>query len=402
MPFHPDEATQIFMSQDVELIINHTSDLFFQEIPQDPLEQNYRLLDAPLTKYFIGIFRNIFNQDVLQSDWDWSKSWSENLNAIPSDGLLLYSRLSAAIFFPFSIILFMLIMKDIFGLDLILLIISTILFSLNSLMLLHTRRAMVESGMIFFLLLSLYALSKIPKKWFFLVSIPIAFAINTKQTMFFLIPLSLLLIIFYYRKQWKILGLQLGLFSIILVSIFYVLNPIIWKDPVKVVIQMLERRSELSLKQAEAIGSVTPEFLTTTPSDKLTAFIAQIFILEPIPQEISNYQDEINPSISYYFNNPLHIGLLRNLLGGTIYFLLFIFGFYHSFFFLDSKHKLIFVSGFVLFSLEILFLLEIPFQRYYLPAIPFIIIFAMIGLKQITMKLKSSHLFNSFRKLNVS
>ena len=401
VPFHPDEATQIYMSQDVELIINHTSDLFFQEDPQYPLEQNYRLLDAPLTKYFIGIFRNIFKQDSLNSDWDWTKSWSDNLNAIPSNALLFSSRLSAAIFFPFSTLLFVLILKDIFDCDLFLIFLSTLLFSFNSLLLLHTRRAMAESEMIFFLLLSLFTISKIPKKWFFLVSIPIGFAINTKQTLLFLIPLALLMIIYYFIKHWKSLVLQLGLFSFIVVSIFYVLNPIIWKEPVKVVIQMLKSRNELSQNQTTAIGSVTPEFLTNSPSEKMTAFIAQIFVLEPTPQDISNYQDEINPSVSNYFKIPLHKGLLRNLLVGTIYFLLVIFGIYKSFNFLDCKHKLIFISGFALFCLEILFLLAIPFQRYYLPAIPFTIIFAMIGLNQIMMKFRISQLFNSFRKLKI-
>lgn len=401
VPFHPDETTQIYMSQDVKLIINHTSELFFQETPQNQLEQNYRLLDAPITKYFIGIFRIIFKQDVIQSDWDWTKSWTENHNAIPSNTLLLSARLSAAIFFPFSIILFVLIVKDIFGSDRFLLYFSTLLFSFNSLLLLHTRRAMAESGMIFFLLLSLLALIKIPKKWGFLVSIPIVFAINTKQTLLFLIPLALIIFIYYFKKQWRTLGLQLGLFSIILVSVFYILNPIMWKEPVKVVLQMLESRRELSQEQAAAIGSVTPEFLTNSPSEKITAFIAQIFILEPTPQDISNYQDEINPSIKNYFINPLHKGLIRNLLGGTFYFLLFIFGFYQSFYFLDTKHKLIFVSGTIMFCLEILFLLAIPFQRYYLTAIPFTIIFSMIGIKQIIVHFKSSQLFKSLRKLKI-
>lgn len=399
VPFHPDEATQIYMSQDVELIINHTSDLFFHEIPQNQSTQLYRLLDAPLTKYFIGIFRNIFNQEPLNFDWDWTRTWNENFHAIPSDGLLYSSRLSAAIFFPFSILLFALIMKDIFGDDRFFIILSILLFSLNSLLLLHTRRAMAESGMIFFLLLSLFTFLKIPKKWFFLASIPVALAINTKQTLFFLIPLAIIIIIFYFKKHWKTLGLQLGLFFIILVGIFYVLNPIMWKEPIKVALQMMKARKELTQNQTIAIGSVTPEFLINKHSEKITAFIAQIFILDPAPQDINNYQNEINPSISRYFQNPLHKGFLRNLLGGTIYFILFIFGFYQSFYFLDRKHKLIFLSGFILLSLEILFLFKIPFQRYYLPAIPFTIIFAMIGLKQSILNLKNSHLFDSYKKL---
>ncbi len=203
IPFHPDESTQIFMSKDVELIINNTTDLFFQEDTQNSIEQKYRLLDAPLPKYFIGIFRIIFQLDSIPFDWDWSKSWAENKNAVPGNQLLLISRISAAIFFPFSIVLFALILKEVFKSDNLLIFLSLILFAFNSLLLLHTRRAMAESSMIFFLLLSLLTLYKIPNKWFLLSAVPIALAINAKQILIFLIPLAIILLFFIFKNQFE-------------------------------------------------------------------------------------------------------------------------------------------------------------------------------------------------------
>ncbi len=389
VPFHPDESTQIFMSKDVELIFNNTTDLFFQENAQNSDEQNYRLLDAPLPKYFIGIFRYIFKLESIPLDWDWSISWTDNQNAIPIPQLLLISRISAAIFFPLSMILFALILKEVFGSDILLIILSLTLFAFNSLLLLHTRRAMAESSLIFFLLLSLLTLCKISNKWFFLASVPIAFAINAKQILIFLIPLALIVLIFNFSNKLKIFVMQTTIFFVLLVSIFYFLNPVTWKQPLHVAQQMINQRIELSQNQADAIESVTPEFLTNSVSKRITAFIAQIFILQPSPQEVSNYQENLNQSMINYFKNPLHRGLIRNLIGGTIYFILFSFGFFKSFSLLPNKFKLIFLSGFILFSLEILFTLTIPFQRYYLPAIPFTIIFAMIGLRQIINKIKN-------------
>lgn len=389
VPFHPDESTQIFMSKDVELIFNNTTDLYFQENAQNSDEQNYRLLDAPLPKYFIGIFRYLFKLESIPLDWDWSISWTDNQNAIPSPQLLLISRISAAIFFPLSLILFALILKEVFGSDILLIILSLTLFAFNSLLLLHTRRAMAESSLIFFLLLSLLTLCKISNKWFFLASVPIAFAINAKQILIFLIPLALILLIFNFSNKLKIFVMQTTLFFVFLVSIFYFLNPVTWKQPLHVAQQMINQRIELSQNQADAIESVTPEFLTNSVSKRITAFIAQIFILQPSPQEVSNYQENLNQSIINYFKNPLHRGLIRNLIGGTIYLILFSIGFFKSFSLLPNKFKLIFLSGFILFSLEILITLTIPFQRYYLPAIPFTIIFAMIGLRQIINKIKN-------------
>lgn len=382
VPFHPDESTQIFMSKDVELIINNTSDLYFQADTQNSIEQNYRLLDAPLPKYFIGIFRIIFNLEAISFDWDWSKSWTDNQDAIPGYQLLLISRLSAAIFFPLSIILFFFVLKEVFKSDNLLIFLSLMLFAFNSLLLLHTRRAMAESSMIFFLLLSLFTLCKIPHKWFFMSAVPIGLAINAKQILIFLIPLSIILVIFIFKKQLKNFLVQITLFIVVLIGIFLILNPIAWNQPVPVVKQMLSQRMELSQNQVNAIQSVSPEYITNSLSKRITAFIAQLFIIKPSPQEISNYQKFLQESIVDYFKNPLHNGLIRNLLGGTVYFILFLLGFFKSISLLPDRLKLIFIIGFILFCLELLISLSIPFQRYYLPAIPFTIIFAMIGLRQ--------------------
>jgi len=390
VPFHPDESTQIYMSKDVELLLNHTTDLYFQETVQNSIEQDYRLLDAPLTKYFIGIFRIIFKLESIPFDWDWSKSWNDNQKAIPGNQLLLISRLSSAIFFPFSIVLFALIVKEVFKTENLLIFLSLILFAFNSLLLLHTRRAMAESSMIFFLLLSLLTLTKIPNKWFFLSSVPIALAINAKQILIFLIPLAILLLIWIFKNQFKNFMMQFILFFVLLVGVFLILNPIAWKQPIQVAKQMVNQRIELSRNQIDAIETVSPEFLTNSFSKRSVAFIAQLFILQPIPQEISNYQEYLNQSIVDYFKNPLHRGFIRNLFGGTIYLVLFLIGFYKSISSLPTKFKLIFLSGFILFSLEILLSLAIPFQRYYLPSIPFTIFFAMIGLRQIINIIKNS------------
>lgn len=383
VPFHPDEATQIYMSEDLELIFNNTSELFFQKNPSEPLKQNYRLLDAPITRYLIGTFRVLFDYEPI-SDWDWSQSWQENNQSLPENNLLLVSRVSVAIFFPLSIILFFLILKDLFGSNFWLIGLGTILFSLNSLLLLHTRRAMAESPMIFFMLLSLLILIKIPKKFLFLSSIPISLAINAKQLLIFLVPVAILLIFYLYWKQKKLIIPQVFLFLTILVGFFILLNPISWKNPTTTIIKMIERRSELSTNQISTIQSVTPDFVTDSFPAKLAAYIGQVFILEPIPQEVSNYDQELKNSIDEYFKNPFHKGILRNLIIGSLFLLITIFGVIKSISSDFNHQKLILISGFLFFTVEILFSLILPFQRYYLPAIPFSIIFTLIGLHHIS------------------
>ncbi len=370
------------MSEDVNLLINHTSELFYQDNPSNPLMQKYRLLDAPITRYAIGVFRLISGVPPLQNDWDWSKTWDENKLAFPTPKMLFVSRLSTAILFPISIVIFFLLSKELFKNNNILIGLSVLLFSLNSLLLLHTRRAMAESSLIFFLTLSLYLLLKLPKKIIFLSAIPIGFAINSKQILIFLVLVGLLLFFYYFFKEPNKLITQTIFFSIIIVSIFMLFNPILWNNPLKAFDAMIKERSLLTQNQEFSIEAVSPTSITDTIPKKIVAWIAQIYILPPSPQEIANYQDALNVSFVNYLKSPFQKGLFRNLLLGTLSFLFFLYGFIRAIINFTIKEKIIFVSTFLLFFLEILFLFKIPFQRYFLPAIPLSILFESYGIFQ--------------------
>ena len=150
---------------------------------------------------------------------------------------------------------------------------------------------------------------------------------------------------------------------------------------------MIIERQELSQDQVSAISSVTPEFPTIKFKEKITAFIAQIFVLPPSPQEISNYQEQLNQSIYEYFKNPIQKGYFRNLIIGTIFFLLSFYGFIISIFILPIKQKIIFSLGYMLLIFEIFLFVDLPFQRYYLPTIPFVIWFTFISLSDLSSKI---------------
>jgi len=388
VPFHPDESTQIFMSSDLELIFNNTSELFYKGSADLSLKETYRLLDAPLTKYVIGISRSLFNQTGITQDWDWSKSFSENYQSFPNLRLLLISRVAVSIFFPLSAILIFLIANEIFENRRFPSVVTVLFFSLNSLLLLHTRRAMAESLLIFFLLLSLYSLLKLKPEKLWLSSIPIAFAINAKQSLLFLIPIGIILLIYQNRQSLRKLFLHLFLFLLMIFGIAFILNPIAWKEPIRVIQLMINQRNELSKNQLSAIDSVTPEFTTTKTNEKIIAFIAQSFILEPALQDIDNYEKDLVPSFNNYLENPFHKGVLRNLFFGVIFILLSFFGFLFSFLKLSLKKMLVLCISFLLLFLETIIFINIPFQRYYLPAIPFLIIFAIFGVEQIQITIK--------------
>ena len=385
VPFHPDEATQIFMSSDIDLIVSgHMADLFYNDFPEDIDKQRYRLLDAPYTRYAIGITRIIFRQPQLDKDWDWSKTWQQNQEALPGNSLLLISRLSVASLFPITLIIFYFLWKTLFNQKIA--ILGTVLFLSNSVILLHTRRAMSESGLLFFLGLSLLAIFKLPKKYLFLSAIPVALGINCKLSLLPLIFIAIIMILYQFRTaNWKNMLLPCVYFCLIFISVTYILNPVMWKEPIKVGKIMVSQRSGLTQNQIEAIESVAPQFILKNPGEKIIGMIAQTFVTKPAIQDIDNYHAELQLQIDKYFSNFFYAGYGRLLISGFFYLILCLFGFVTKI--PGNQMVIIFKIAFLLFIIELLLLFSIPFQRYYVPLYPFVSIFASAGVFSIINKL---------------
>ena len=109
VPFHPDESTQIYMSRDVDVLFTAPGSLSYHAETTLSPEQRYRLIDAPLPRTIIGISRGIIHLTPLKSDWNWSLSWEENKinGALPTNYLLLISRLGLASIHPTWISIFL-------------------------------------------------------------------------------------------------------------------------------------------------------------------------------------------------------------------------------------------------------------------------------------------------------
>jgi len=394
VPFHPDESTQIFMSKDVDLIFSgHVNELIFDTaLPMDAA-QRYRLLDSPVTKYIIGLARQITNSPSLFVDWDWAKSWNENQSALPGPQLLFVSRFCIAILLPFTLMIFYKLSKDIFGKPVALL--TVFLLMTNSLILLHTRRSMAEGSLIFFIILGLYSLLKLPKRFLFLSAIPIIFAFNSKQSAFPLLLIGIIYIIFFTRNKLKLLFGQIILYSSIAILLFFVLNPVLWGKPFQVLSYMIQERNELTMEQINTVSAVSPNFVLNNINMKLVGLVGQLFVVTPAIEDISNYENDMLPAKTRYLNNFLNKGFGRNLYVGSLYFIFFLFGIITELKKKEFKKNFIILS-FLFFLIEILLFFQIPFQRYYIILIPFSILMlscglinAIIFIKNATFKIKN-------------
>jgi len=65
------------MSADFEAVFTQPSSLGWKSENEGDLRQRYRELDAPLTRYVLGIGRSIAGLPPLPNDWNWSVNWEQ-------------------------------------------------------------------------------------------------------------------------------------------------------------------------------------------------------------------------------------------------------------------------------------------------------------------------------------
>ncbi len=378
VPFHPDEATQIYTSSDVDHFIQAPLSLSWKtQTPLDDL-MIYRLLDAPFARTWIGIFRFLNNVPELQTDWDWTTGWITNMKegAFPSQEQLVVGRLASAVFFPFDLLLLYLIGRKLRGN--LLGWLMMILFCLNALVLLHTRRAMSEGPLLFFIIFALWTFLQNPRL-LFLSSIPVAFAFNSKYSALPLFIIGLFALIY---RNWKPipfrrrLFLQIPAFCALFLIITFLLNPFLWQDPWHAIIAAIIARKSLLARQITDLGTVSQGWISDSIGERFGSLIANLYLAPPAFYDVGNYIRETQQAVIKY-ESFFYLNLFRGLVWGSLVLILsvlgFIFGFLRSLKtdLLQRSYLIIFLVGTVLQFFFLAWVFSIPFQRYVVPLIPF-------------------------------
>lgn len=385
VPFHPDESTHFFTVVDMELFWKNPTALFWRADREDDLLQYYRLLDAPLTNQFIAVGRWIAGEPAIPVDWDWGKTWQENqqAGALPSPKLLTAGRMSIAVLFPFSLLfLFLSVRKTV---NCFTAWMAAILLASNALALLHTRRAMAEGALIFtttWVMWWLVATEKRP--W--LTALPTALAFCAKQTLAALVPVSLLAVIWQSGpwtagKARRVAG-HILLFGLISFAILALLHPFLWSQPVKALQAAVRARQELAAAQT----ADRPEQALNTPALKLVSMIGSLYLTPPIFAETGNYLDDTRAAEAAYLANPLH-NLLRSIPAGGVLLMLSLYGLVlgciRSVRLNGPRNRglaLLAAATFVQ-GLALLILVPLPWQRYYMPLLPFTCLWIAYGIE---------------------
>jgi Dolichyl-phosphate-mannose-protein mannosyltransferase len=392
VPFHPDESTQLYMSRDFEILFTDTLAMTWTPERAADLPTHYRLVDAPLTKYLLGIGRSIAGLPALSSDWDWSKTWSENQasGSLPDKHLLHVGRFSLALLLPFDLFFIYLIGKRIQGPLTGLL--ATLFLGLSALVLLHDRRAMAEAALTFGVLLSLWSFLDGDKRpW--LVGLAVALTFSAKQMGAALLPVGVMAVLVPGENQdkptrqkrsfdmiWKLI--QLGFVFFLTV---WILNPFLWSHPFLATKAAWTERQNLLQLQVADYKRLSPENALNSPTRRFAALLANLFFTPPAFAETANYTQETRTSEEAYLLVPGH-NLLRGISGGGICLILSMVGIVLAIVGLRRKttdqqrNLFLMLVATLLLGVGIYWFVPLPWQRYVLPLVPLICLWTAYAL----------------------
>jgi len=345
VPFHPDESTGLFMSSDFGFFWSKPLALAWRPPEEVDLKTHYRLLDAPLSRQIIGLARALRGLPAPMQDWRWDQSWEWNrqAGALPDPTLLQTARWANTLLLPFSLLFIYLSGRLMGGVAVGLA--AALLLGLNALVLLHTRRAMMEAALLLGVCFALWSMVSGQRAW--MIGLALGLALCAKQTAAVLVPVGLLAAAWESgdasasrqdvgqaagdgprhpagRNIRRIIVREtqvLGMMAVVVTA----LNPVYWRAPLPALQEALARRQSLAIRQAFDVARLAPEKSLGGYGERTAALLINLFMAPPAFAEYGNYTQETSAAERAYGAIPGH-GLLRGLAGGGFMLAALLFG----------------------------------------------------------------------------
>ena len=398
VPFHPDESSLLFQSRDFEAIFRSPASLAWSAGREPDQELSYRLLNAPLSKYVLGLGRSLAGVDgaEVSADWDWSKDWEANLDAgaFPSPSALLAGRIASTSLLPFAALFLYLCGKQLGGPWVGGL--AAALLGLNALVLVHGRRAMAEGTLIFAICFALWSIL-VPRRRPWLSGLGIGLALGAKHSALALLPVGMLAMLWgagppqAIREKLR----SVGMFTLVLLAFTLALNPVVWSEPVSALKEMFQVRKSLVPDQVQA-QATAEQLAIAVPLrgiDRLAVLIGHLFLAPPQFEEIGNYRAELDSSVARYLAIPGH-GLLRGRTLGGVSLGLTLAGLAFGLATLRTGSRsasrtaaLLLISTAAL-ALTLYIGIPLPYQRYYVPLVPLVCLWSAFAVIRLGRQMK--------------
>jgi hypothetical protein len=400
VPFHPDESSILYQSRDLDVFLVDPKSLAWEPSISEDDDLNYRLLNAPLVKYIIGIGRRLvgYQADTVSVDWNWSLGWEENAaaGALPDQGVLLVSRFAISLLLPCSVVLIYLC-----GIKLsshTTAALAATILAANGSILLHGRRAMAEGALIFGVCLAIYGMLVADRKpW--LNGIGFAVAVCSKYTAAALLPVSLLANVWTLQRKGKHAQNRIRnllLFAGFSVTLTLLMHPLLWSHPKTAAKQMWIERQALVEGQTSMLRAIAPQQVMDTTLERMTALLGHVFIAPLQFEEVGNYIPQTAQSVREYLDRPWHT-LFRGSVSGGLLLTLTLFGIAIGICRLCANHDAyrrralsLLLFGSLALAGGLLLMNPLNFQRYYIPLVPFVALWSAYGIDQWLQKAKEA------------
>ncbi len=255
VPFHGDESTIIWMSADYGTVVlkGDLADVRYAPPPRRTTEQHLRILNGTLTRWVMGSTRSIagFDRNDLNDQWVWGPdmAWNRANGHMPSDRLLLMTRLSSAALLIISIAFVMAMTRSVanqlFAHRLISAAaswLSAILYALNPVVLMNGRRAMFEGAMLFGVALVGWVTLRLVNrqssfKGYVLIGVAAGIALSAKHSTAFTIALLFIGLVVdelgssrNQPKHWYQFSSKFIVLTLTALFVFLALTPLWWSN----------------------------------------------------------------------------------------------------------------------------------------------------------------------------
>ena len=399
VPFHGDESTQIFMGRDYFYLFRDgdlSKVLYDRTWTHRPDEQHLRLINGTVSKTIHGWLAASagMKRDEINGQWDWKLDYAGNLESdhIPDTQLLHRARLASAGQLALSAALFYVLVRMTIGKPVA--IVASALYALHPAILINGRRAMMEGahllGMILVLLMAAWLLQE--RRWWKLVLLGVISGVSVaaKHPNGFVVAI----VFFACGALWlreafsaqgqtrqRLMQALVGLLSAgaLALIVFYLMNPAWWEAPFESAAEVLRLRVELLTEQVELYGGFE------SPVERVEGLFDYAFVQHSQYYEVVQWAgyEEIRAQISAYESSRL-AGLAIGggklgglvMLGLTIWGIVYLVRARH----IDRKVRWLLLAWGGGIAIITLLVTPLPWQRYYLPVLPFVQIAAACAL----------------------
>jgi 4-amino-4-deoxy-L-arabinose transferase-like glycosyltransferase len=388
VPFHPDEASLLYQSRDLEQLLSDPLDMAWEPSAAPSPEMTYRLLNAPLPKYVLGLGRRAagFGPQAVAVDWDWSKTWIENamLGALPGPRVLEAARTASATALLVGVAALYLATRRLAGRGAA--IAAAVLLGINALALLHGRRAMAEGTLMMGVGIAVLGILSADRRPF-LAGLAVAVAVASKTSTLPLLPIGWLAALWLPGvRKLNLTAAARGTllyaagFAVLTLALF----PVLWRHPILAAERMVQERNELLARQVADIQMLAPDHVLSSAPQRSVVLVANLYLAPLQYAEVGNYLEELGPSIQQY-QDAFGRDLLRSSAGGGFLLGLTLLGLAWGW--RRAKRTegdrgrafVLLLLATIAQASALVIAIPLPVQRYMLPLLPFLCLWQGVG-----------------------